>query len=180
MNNSDIVHMADMATTQPSSTGWTSERLKVLFWSPSRKWNYYPNTAQPLGVYKSNMLWTGFVVTLLTLSSFRQVENAMKRVSEPACSNFYFIGNYSFTNTWDLTISSHVVQGCKEFKQALTTEISFGCGIKVLCSLEFFGIKEAHNPVLYDGNIKKIAKRNCQSYLALQQKWYIFFHIFCS
>lgn len=104
MNNSDVVHMADMATTQPSSTGWTSERLKVLFWSPSRKWNYYPNTAQPLGVYKSNMLWTGFLVTLLTLPGFRQVENAMRKVLEPACSNFYFIGNYSFTNTLDLTI----------------------------------------------------------------------------
>lgn len=104
MNNSDIVHMVEMATTQPSSTGWTSEPLKVLFWSPSRKWNYYLNTAQPFRVYKSNVLWTGFLVTLLTLPGFRQVENAMRRVLEVVCSNFYFIGNYSFTKTLEFTI----------------------------------------------------------------------------
>ena len=104
MNNSDIVHMVEMATTQPSSTGWTSERLKVLFWSPSRKWNYYLNTAQPLQVYKSNVLWTGFLVTLLTLPGFRQVANATRRVLEPVCSNFYFIGIYSFTNTVEVPI----------------------------------------------------------------------------
>lgn len=104
MNNSDIVHMADMATTQPSSSRWTSERLKVLFWSPSREWNYYPNTAQPFGVYKSNMLWTDFLVRLLTLPGFKQVENTMRKVLDLACSNFYFTGNYSFTNTLDVTI----------------------------------------------------------------------------
>lgn len=97
MNNSDTVHMVEMATPQPCSAGWTSECLKVLFWSFSRKRNYYLNRAQPFWVYKSNVLWTGFLVTLLTLPGFRQVENALSRILELVCSNFYFIGNYLFT-----------------------------------------------------------------------------------
>jgi len=46
---------------------------------------------------------TGFLVTLLTLSRFGQVENAT-RVLKLVCSNFYFIENYSFTNTLRVTI----------------------------------------------------------------------------
>lgn len=110
MNKADIVHMVEMAATQPSSTGWTSEHFKVLFWSPSRKWNYL-NKTQPLWDYKSNVLGTGFLVTLLTLPGFSQVENAKRAAFEQVCSSFYFIGYDSFINTTLFTIFTSYCAG---------------------------------------------------------------------
>lgn len=139
MNKADIVHMVEMAATQPSNTGWTSEHLKVLFWSPSRKWNYL-NKTQLLWDYKSNVLGTGFLVTqhfwhFLVSAKLKMPREQPLNRYVPV---FILLDMIHLSTQHYSPYSPHIVQGCKECKQDLIADISAGClGFKS-CAVQNF------------------------------------------